>query len=109
MNELKFKKYELVPNLQRNSCDIIVRGTDPIEIYNDLGCLPFTAAPALCDLLNEQDKEINSLTDKLNETAFDLYKDGVVSFGKAVEISSLSYREFMMYCNERGFGPELNQ
>ena len=57
----------------------------------------------LVELLNEfqkENKQLKSenkrLTDKLNKTALELV-DGVISQGKATEISEMSYREFLDY------------
>ena len=46
--------------------------------------------------------------EKMNNDAFELYRGGVVSFGRAVELSDMSYHEFMDYCSDKGFGPELS-
>ena len=40
---------------------IIDTEQEVLTIYNDLGCIHFTSAPAVCDLLNEQDNMIKSL------------------------------------------------
>lgn len=50
----------------------------------------------MVELLNELHEENQRLTDKLNQTALELV-DGVISQGKAVEISEMSYREFLDY------------
>ena len=40
---------------------IIDAEQEDLTIYNDLGCIDFTSAPALCDLLNELDTENKKL------------------------------------------------
>lgn len=56
---------------------------------------------------NEQLKSENKrLTDKLNKTALELV-DGVISQGKATEISEMSYREFLDYRAKNGKPMEL--
>ena len=56
---------------------------------------------------NEQLKSENKrLTDKLNRTALELV-DGVISQGKATEISEMSYREFLDYRAKNGKPMEL--
>ena len=50
----------------------------------------------LCNKLNELNDENQRLTDKLNRTALELV-DEVISQGKAVEISEMSYNEFLDY------------
>ena len=58
------KRFELIPNLQ-GQVDIIdhleSEEKNAICIYNDLGVLPFTSAPALCDLLNDLNDECEFL------------------------------------------------
>ena len=58
------------------------------------------------DMLNELAEENQRLTDKLNRTALELV-DGVISQGKAVEISEMSYHEFINYRAENGKPMEL--
>lgn len=58
--------------------------------------------------LNEQDSRIKELEEKMNNDAFELYRHHVVSFGKAVELSAMSYREFIVYADKRGYGCELS-
>lgn len=63
------QRFELYMNPQ-NVCDI----KDNVEsekknaicIYNDLGVFPFTAAPALCDLLNKLAEENERLKEEDN-------------------------------------------
>lgn len=57
------------------------------------------------DTLNELHEENQRLTDKLNRTALELV--GVISQGKAVEISEMSYVEFLDYRAENGKPMEL--
>lgn len=68
---------------------------------------------ALEDLLNElsdENERLKSenkrLIDKLNQTALELV-DGVISQGKATEISEMSYREFLDYRAKNGKPMEL--
>ena len=58
------------------------------------------------ELLNELHEENKRLTDKLNQTALELV-DVVISQGKAVEISEMSYREFLDYRAKNGKPMEL--
>lgn len=67
----------------------------------------------LTDLLNELaeenkqlKKENERLKNKLNVTALELVNE-VISMGKAVEISEMSYREFIDYRAENGKPMEL--
>ena len=69
----------------------------------------------LVELLNEfqkENKQLKSenkrLTDKLNKTALELV-DGVISQGKATEISEMSYREFLDYRAKNGKPMELQK
>ncbi|MBR3140524.1 MAG: hypothetical protein IKF11_06635 [Methanobrevibacter sp.] len=69
----------------------------------------------LVELLNEFQKENEQLksenkrlTDKLNKTALELV-DGVISQGKATEISEMSYREFLDYRAKNGKPMELQK
>lgn len=57
-------------------------------------------------LLNELHEENQRLTDKLNQTALELV-DVVISQGKAVEISEMSYSEFLDYRAKNGKPMEL--
>lgn len=57
-------------------------------------------------LLNELHEENQRLTDKLNQTALELV-DEVISQGKAVEISEMSYSEFLDYRAKNGKPMEL--
>ena len=56
--------------------------------------------------LNELSEENQRLTEKLNQTALELV-DGVISQGKAVEISEMSYSEFLDYRAKNGKPMEL--
>lgn len=67
----------------------------------------------IVDLLNKQDEEIKKLKDdnqrlinKLNTTALELATD-YISMGKAVEISEMSYHDFLKYRNDNGKPMEL--
>ena len=103
------KRFELKVN-QHNLCDIVdwveSKEKNAICIYNDLGDYYFSSAKALCDLLNELYDENQRLTDKLNQTALELV-DEVISQGKAVEISEMSYNEFLDYRAKNGKPMEL--
>ena len=68
--------------------------------YDGVGC------KRIIDLLNELAEEYQRLTDKLNQTALELV-DGVISQGKAVEISEMSYSEFLDYRAKNGKPMEL--
>ena len=58
------------------------------------------------DLLNELFDENERLKNKLNTTALELVSE-CISMGKAVEISEMSYREFLDYRAENGKPMEL--
>ena len=60
----------------------------------------------MVELLNELHEENQRLTEKLNQTALELV-DGVISQGKAVEISEMSYSEFLDYRAKNGKPMEL--
>lgn len=61
INEERFEFY-LNSNGQIDIIDKIEsREKNAICIYNDLGVYPYSSAKAICDLLNEQDKEIKRL------------------------------------------------
>ena len=66
--------FELIHN-KNGQVDIIdwaeSENTNQIHIYNDLGILPDSAAPALCELLNEQYKEIQEL--KTNDNFINVF------------------------------------
>lgn len=63
------KRFELAINPQ-GQCDIIdhveSKEKNAICIYNDLGVLPFSAAKALCNLMNELHEENQQLRELLN-------------------------------------------
>lgn len=50
---------------------------------------------------------LNHLNEKMNHQAFKLYRHDVVSFGKAVELSNMSYKDFLEYCDDNGYPFEL--
>ena len=88
-----------------------------IRSYNGIGCHIFDGSiviaevhradiKQLCDLLNALHEENQRLTDKLNNTALELV-DAVISQGKAVEISEMSYHEFIKYRAKNGKPMEL--
>ncbi|MBQ2653337.1 MAG: hypothetical protein IJF83_07270 [Methanobrevibacter sp.] len=54
-------KLEVNPFEENPQYNIIDTEQEVLTIYNDLGCMFFTSAPALCELLNEQDDEIKKL------------------------------------------------
>lgn len=54
--------YDILDNVESEKKNAIC-------IYNDLGCVPFSSAPALCDLLNELDDKYVELK-KENELFF---------------------------------------
>jgi hypothetical protein len=60
----------------------------------------------VCNRLNELYEENQRLTDKLNQTALELVGE-VISQGKAVEISEMSYSEFLDYRAKNGKMMEL--
>ena len=60
----------------------------------------------LVELLNELHEENERLTDKLNNTALELV-DCVISMGKAVEISEMSYNDFLDFRAKNGKPMEL--
>ena len=61
----------------------------------------------LCKRLTNQEEYIQELENKLNHQAFELYKYGVVSFEKAVELSNMYYQDFVKYCKDNGYPVEL--
>ena len=63
-------------------------------------------AEPIAKLLNELHEENQRLIDKLNNTALELV-DAVISQGKAVEISEMSYHEFIKYRAKNGKPMEL--
>ena len=67
------KRYKLsmsnVTNTDAQYC-IIDTEQEVMTIYNDLGFWAFSSAPALCDLLNAQQKEITELTEDLDKAVF---------------------------------------
>ena len=73
--------------------------------FEDAYYLKMKLIPVI-DKLNELNEENQRLTDKLNQTALELV-DGVISQGKAVEISEMSYREFLDYRAKNGKPMEL--
>lgn len=60
-----------------------------------------------CSLNETLRLEVQRLTAKLNETGFEFLKHGMISMGKAVEISEMSYHDFIKYRAEKGFPMEL--
>lgn len=60
----------------------------------------------VCDMLNDYADENERLTDKLNNTALELV-DCVISMGKAVEISEMSYNDFLDFRAKNGKPMEL--
>ena len=83
------------------------------EIWDNDGCLlSFDQTVDLLNQLNEENQQLKSenkrLTDKLNKTALELV-DGVISQGKATEISEMSYREFLDYRAKNGKPMELQK
>lgn len=62
------KPFELKVDPQTNQCNIIdnfeSKRTDAVCIYNDLGFHSFSAAPALCDKLNDLTEEVMILRRK---------------------------------------------
>ena len=81
--------FELTHN-QNGQVDIIdwaeSENTDQIHIYNDLGVLPYSAAPALCELLNKQYKEIQELKAKIESITSLILFSGFHQFKKAIQI-----------------------
>lgn len=64
----------------------------------------------LSDLMeeNQQLKErIKALENKLNQTALEFLNHEIISMGKAVEISEMSYHDFIKYRAEHGNPMEL--
>lgn len=86
-NSRNKKRFELVPNRQ-GQVDII----DHVEseekgaicIYNDLGVVPFTSAPALCDLLNELHDKCDFLEIENEELRQELIQ---LKYNNGIEIS----------------------
>lgn len=71
------KRFELY--LESHDSSIYgIMDNDTNRRYNDLGCVYFTSAPALCDLLNEfniTNKKVLSLKEYLNKKISELEKD----------------------------------
>ena len=61
----------------------------------------------IVDLLNEQEERIKELENKLNQTALEFLNHAIISMGKAVEISEMSYHDFIKYRAEHGNPMEL--
>ena len=61
----------------------------------------------IVDLLNEKDERIRELENKLNQTALEFLNHEIISMGKAVEISEMSYYDFIKYRAEHGNPMEL--
>lgn len=57
--------------------------------------------------LNNKNEQIQELENKLNQTAFELLNYELISMGKAVEISEMSYIDFLKYRKEHGNPMEL--
>ena len=57
--------------------------------------------------LNEQDERILELENKLNQTALEFLNYEIITMGKAVEISEMSYHDFIKYRAEHGNPMEL--
>lgn len=68
------KRFELTPNPQ-GQVDIVdyveSEEKNAICIYNDLGVLPYTSSPSLCNLLNQLNDE-NKQLKKENEQLYEL-------------------------------------
>lgn len=58
------------------------------------------------DIIEKNEEEIERMKSKLNETALELVGD-VISMGKAVEISEMSYHDFIHYRAKNGKPMEL--
>ena len=54
-------KLEISPSPTHDQYCIVDTEQDILTIYGDLGCIYFTSAPQLCELLNNLDKENKSL------------------------------------------------
>ena len=63
------KRFEVTVNFNTNQFDIYDRFNHDgrLEIYNDLGCVQFSSAPALCKVLNELVEENLSLRKYIKE------------------------------------------
>ena len=57
--------------------------------------------------LNEQDERILELENKLNQTALEFLNYEIITMGKAVEISEMSYHDFIKYRAEHDNPMEL--
>ena len=77
------------------------------KIIGDTNNASFLSLDDVVTRLNEQDEELRKLKKKMNKQAFELYKYHVVSFGKAVELSTMNYHEFLKYADENGCPMEL--
>lgn len=108
------KYFKIIMN-ERNQYDIMCKVEDELWVYNDLGVYPFSAAPALYDLLNqmvedyvELEKENKQLR-KENyglQDGLDYYKEENVSLNEKIddlefELEALSdTRELMKQIRE---------
>lgn len=67
----------------------------------------YIEADVVCDRLNEQEERIKELENKLNQTALEFLNHAIISMGKAVEISEMSYHDFIKYRAEHDNPMEL--
>ena len=77
------KRFEVTVNFNTNQFEIYDRFNHDgrLEIYNDLGCVQFSSAPALCKVLNEfvtKCHELEKQNNKLKDRLFEAEKDYLI-------------------------------
>lgn len=82
-------KLQVSPFEENPQYNIIDTEQEVLTIYNDLGSMFFTSAPAVCELLNEQDTRIKELEDR-EEKLYDYFREW---FETEKNISSSDFAE----------------
>lgn len=113
VSDFMSEKFEVVPNFQRHTSDIIVKDTYPIIIYNDLGDI--SSVKPLCDLLNELYTENEYILNIIQKRLGDLEetyqigaKKGLPTGGIIGEIDLLEEILGMIKANRHPLIKELN-
>ena len=96
-------KLEISPSPTHDQYCIIDTEQDILTIYGDLGCIYFTSAPMLCDLLNDLDKENKRLKDELDWSVkcADKFYDTLSSFMKR-DLNDIERIFLKNFCKELG-------
>ena len=88
------KRFELKANFLNGHCDIVdwveSEQKDAICIFNDLGVLPFSSAPSVCNLLNQFNNENEQLKKENEQLKFNL--EGTRSDKKQLGISFMEFK-----------------